>query len=288
MPIINYVREHTRFMEYATDEHLTSSERLLWYALMHIMNARAQGNVWPEEYIRISNDRLLSYCPMKYDTMAAARNSLKQRGLIDFVSGNKNKLSPSYKINYFYPQYIAPRTDGYTEKSDNEGGNMGGNVGDNTGGNTGGNRGGNTGDFNINYTDGKERQSSTVIRREEDRTVTKQDARALYPRRSRFLSAREELQYNSIRVWMDMNDARSLFGAGMPVVEQILESDRFPMELVGHAMALTEKRNRMYERPLDNPAAYMQTLLLDWESRGYDTIQQIQEDKGDYESYGAS
>ena len=106
MPIVNYVREHIRFMEYATDEKLSGSERLLWYALMHIMNQRAQGNIWPDEFIRISNDRLLAFCPMKIDTMATARNRLKQRGLIDFLNGEKNKKSPAYRMIYFYPQYV--------------------------------------------------------------------------------------------------------------------------------------------------------------------------------------
>ena len=143
MPIVNYVREHTRFMEYATDEHLTPSERLLWYALMHIMNQRAKGNDWPGEFIRISNDRLLSYCPMKYDTIAAARNGLKQRGLIDYQKGDKNKLSPAYRMIYFSPEESNP------EISDN----MGGNIGDNMGGNIGDNMGGNIGDININNTE---------------------------------------------------------------------------------------------------------------------------------------
>lgn len=156
MPIVNYVREHIRFMEYATDEHLTASERLLWYALMHIMNQRAQGKVWPDEFVRISNDRLLSYCPMKYDTIASARNGLKQRGLIEYTPGEKNKKSPAYRMIYFYPEYAAPDTEsdadipqGIPKISDN----IGGNTGYNIGGNTGGKPGGNTGDFIINYTD---------------------------------------------------------------------------------------------------------------------------------------
>lgn len=159
MPIVNYVREHIRFMEYATDEHLTASERLLWYALMHIMNQRAQGKVWPDEFVRISNDRLLSYCPMKYDTIASARNGLKQRGLIEFTPGEKNKKSPAYRMVYFFPEYIAPDTESdadnpkcITDNSEYIGGNIGGNIGYNMGSNIGGNRGGNTGDFNINYT----------------------------------------------------------------------------------------------------------------------------------------
>lgn len=155
MPIVNYVREHIRFMEYAADEHLSASERLLWYALMHIMNQRAQANIWPDEFIRISNDRLLSYCPMKFDTMATARNGLKQRGLIEFTKGEKNKLSPSYRMIYFYPQYVAPsvENDGdYTIISDNMGGNTGDNMGGNIGYNQGSNPVGNPGDIKINNT----------------------------------------------------------------------------------------------------------------------------------------
>lgn len=139
MPIVNYVREHTRFIQYASDEHVPASERLLWYALMHIMNQRAQGNVWPDEFIRINNDLLLSYCAMRYDTMASARNGLKQRGLIDYEPGKKNTKSPAYRMNYFYPMYLssASDADGFIpEISDNIGGNIGGNIRGNMGGNS--------------------------------------------------------------------------------------------------------------------------------------------------------
>lgn len=156
MPKVNYIREINRFMEYACDEHVTASERLLWYALMHICNQRAQGAVWPDEYIRVSNDRLLSLCPMKYDTMVTARNGLKQRGLIEFIKGEKNKLSPAYRMCYFFPEYVSSdtcydeRSEVYPKISDYMGGNMGGN----TGGNMGGNSGGNMGDFILNNNQG--------------------------------------------------------------------------------------------------------------------------------------
>ena len=148
MPIVNYVQEHIRFMEYACDEKLTSSERLLWYALMHVMNQRAQGKVWPEDFVHISNDRLLLLCPMKFDTLAKARNSLKQRGLIEYEPGDKNKKNPAYRMNYFLP--LPYDAEGYTEISDNMGDNMGDNRGDNTGDNRGYNTGDNTGDIYIN------------------------------------------------------------------------------------------------------------------------------------------
>ena len=153
MPIVNYVLEHTRFIEYASDEGLSSSERLLWYALMHCMNQRAQGNVWPDEFIRIGNDRLLLLTPMKFDSLAKARNGLKQRGLIEFVPGDKNKKPPQYRMIYFYPKYVAPATDkdgaeSNPKKTDNYGYNMGYNHGDNHGDN----HGGNVGDIYINNT----------------------------------------------------------------------------------------------------------------------------------------
>ena len=111
MAIVNYVVEHIRFMEYASEEKLKGSVMLLWYALMHQMNQRAQGNMWPEEFVRIDNDRLLSYLPMEYDTFAAARNKLKQIGRIDFIPGERNKTNPAYKMIYFYPNYVRNRTE---------------------------------------------------------------------------------------------------------------------------------------------------------------------------------
>ena len=143
MPIVNYIREHRRFIQYASDEKLTANERLLWYALMEIMNQRADGCVWPGEFIRVSNDRVLTLCPMGFDTMAKARNGLKQRGLIDFRPGNKNKENPAYRINYFEPE-------DYPKISDNIPDNMRGNMRGNTGGkgwdNMEDNPGGNMGD----------------------------------------------------------------------------------------------------------------------------------------------
>lgn len=134
MPIVNYIREHRRFIQYASDEKLTANERLLWYALMEIMNQRADGCIWPDDFIRVSNDRVLTLCPMGFDTMAKARNGLKQRGLIEFKAGDKNKTNPAYKMNYFYPG-------SYSEKSDKDGfyPKISDNMQDNNGGNTQGN-----------------------------------------------------------------------------------------------------------------------------------------------------
>ncbi len=101
MAKVNYVREHICFMEYAADEALTLGERVLWYALMHLFNRRARGSEWPDDYVRVNNRRLMLYCGMKYDTMARARQGLRQRGLIDYIEGERNCQTPAYRVHYF-------------------------------------------------------------------------------------------------------------------------------------------------------------------------------------------
>ena len=153
MPIVNYIREHRRFIQYASDEKLTANERLLWYALMEIMNQRADGRDWPDDFIRISNDRVLTLCPMGFDTMAKARNGLKQRGRIEFIAGDKNKTNPAYRMIYFCPGDYPEDSDKdrfYPEISDNITDNIRDNTRDNVQGNTQDNMRGNVRDINPN------------------------------------------------------------------------------------------------------------------------------------------
>ena len=254
MPIVNYVREHIRFMEYATDEHLTSSERLLWYALMHIMNQRAQGKVWPDEFIRISNDRLLSYCPMKYDTIASARNSLKQRGLIEFTPGEKNKKSPAYRMIYFYPEYIAPDTESdvdnpqsNTEKSDYIGGNMGYNIG--------GNMGYNIGDFNINS---KDIRIPHVLQRDFDEEDKKQQ--------QAYARARAEAE----TAW------KSLFGK--PPTPSMLHELAWRTALMKFDEGVLTKAIRIAaSKGANSPMEYIFTVLCDWKSNKVKTVSDVDE-----------
>lgn len=159
MPYVNYIREHVAFIEYASDNGLSGNERLLWYALMHIMNQRAQGANYPDGFIRIANKRLLSYAPMQFDAMAKARNALQQRGLIEFAHGKRNAEMPMYKMNYFScpadnPQDTPVPVDnsalsstGYPLKTDNIMGNIGGNMQGKAQGNTPGSVSGNMGDI---------------------------------------------------------------------------------------------------------------------------------------------
>ena len=245
MPIVNYVREHTRFIEYATDENLTSGERLLWYALMHIMNMHAQGNVWPEDFIRINNDRLLSYCPMKYDTLLKARNSLKQRGRIEFIKGDKNKASPAYRMVYFQP--MDAERDG-AESIPNNPGNNGVYTGGNAGVYAGDNNGVYTGDFILND---KERDRNRNVQ-EDDEELSRGRA-----------EARE--------AW------KTHFGA-IPTPAMVERLALFRGGPRGFCEGVIDMAVQFAAlRSAEDPFAYVLSTLSDWTGKGVRTVSEAEE-----------
>ena len=58
--IVNYVRECTAFIAYASDNKITANEFVLWHALFNAINQRAASSDWPDGFIPVSNSRLLS------------------------------------------------------------------------------------------------------------------------------------------------------------------------------------------------------------------------------------
>lgn len=177
MPIVNYVREHCAFMDYAADNGLTGAERLVWYALIHEMNRRANGPYWPDGFIRISNKRMLALVPMGEDAFMAARNRLAQRGLIQYQKGRKNAELPCYKVRYLTAPEAGGEEDAesYPPKVDNSCGkpvdnlcepgfypNKTGNIGGNVQGNIAGNARGNIGDINKLNVDEEEEEAAAA------------------------------------------------------------------------------------------------------------------------------
>ena len=106
MSKVNFVSEFNLFMQYARDNSLSLRSRMLWIALFYIANDRAKYNAqtqdydWPDDFILVSNNELNMYCCLDKRAIETLRNELKQRGLIDFVAGQKNKRNPAYKLNY--------------------------------------------------------------------------------------------------------------------------------------------------------------------------------------------
>lgn len=238
MPIVNYVREHTRFIEYASDEKLTSSERLLWYALMHIMNQRAQGNVWPDDFVHIGNDRLLSLSTMKFDTLAKARNKLKQRGLIEFEPGEKNKKNPAYRMIYFYP---APVPNSYPINSDNAGYNSGYNMG------------GNAGDIRINSTQEPIRYPNQE-REEDDETDN-----------IRPLPARAKIR----QAWINAFGREPNPSILDEVTDSGIATYEYDLDVVCEAIRITGLRGA------SDPLAYITQLFQDWYMRKLWTLNDV-------------
>ena len=103
---ISYVAELNAFMRYARNNSLTGRERLLWIALFDAANERAEWNAmtrdqdWPGAFFPVSNTELSLNSTLDKRGIEAVRNSLKQRGLIDFRAGNRNKKNPEYRIFY--------------------------------------------------------------------------------------------------------------------------------------------------------------------------------------------
>ena len=106
MSKVNFVSEFNSIMRYARDYSLSLRERMLWLALFYIANDRAMYNEqtqeyeWPDGFIQVSNGELNLYCCLDKRAIETLRNTLKQRGVLDFQPGVKNKRNPAYKLNY--------------------------------------------------------------------------------------------------------------------------------------------------------------------------------------------
>lgn len=103
---VNFVDEHNLFMRYARNNQLSGRERLLWMALFSIANDRANYNAhtktfeWPDGFFPVTNGELSLHSTLDKRGIESVRNQLKQRGLIDFKSGNRNSRPPEYRIRY--------------------------------------------------------------------------------------------------------------------------------------------------------------------------------------------
>lgn len=103
----NFVEQFRLFMEYARKNSMHSRECMLWVSLFYLANEEATYNAdtqtyeWPDEFFEVSNGELNSYGRFDKQAVESLRNRLKQRGLIDFIKGNRNSTAPMYKIHYF-------------------------------------------------------------------------------------------------------------------------------------------------------------------------------------------
>ena len=103
----NFVEQFRLFMEYARKNSMHSRECMLWVSLFYLANEEATYNAatqtyeWPDDFFEVSTGELTSYGKFDKQAVESLRNRLKQRGLIDFIKGNRNSATPMYKIHYF-------------------------------------------------------------------------------------------------------------------------------------------------------------------------------------------
>lgn len=103
----NFVEQFRLFMEYARKNSMHSRECMLWVSLFYLANEEATYNAetqtyeWPDDFFAVSNGELNSYGRFDKQAVESLRNRLKQRGLIDFIKGNRNNTTPMYRIHYF-------------------------------------------------------------------------------------------------------------------------------------------------------------------------------------------
>lgn len=106
MSQVNFVEQFNLIMEYARENCLQGRECMLWLDLFYFANrsavyqADSQTYEWPDDFYSVSNSELNSFGQFDKRAIETLRNSLKQRGLIDFIKGEKNKRNPTYKFFY--------------------------------------------------------------------------------------------------------------------------------------------------------------------------------------------
>ena len=103
---VNFLKEFNLIMRYSKQYGLSLRERMLWIALLYIANDRAVYDEqigaydWPDDYFPVSNGELELESTLDKRAISTVRNSLKQRGLIDFRPGMKNARVPEYRLIY--------------------------------------------------------------------------------------------------------------------------------------------------------------------------------------------
>lgn len=275
------------------------------YKLMRKLQYLANKERFPER-ITVSNGLLMSMIGCSEDSLIKARNWLIQAGLIAY-KGQK-KLTPVYTLRYFSQNPV------YNSKlqSYEQGIKQGNEQGNGQGIERGNGQGTYINKTMDNETYGNLRRSdedtaTTTYASQEDepmgssllhyqsytnkgllvqervRELNVDDRRIaeVFPPRARPMTRQESRELMSIRAYLEASpEAGELFFDRRKVLDTVLASSRFPMELVAEAISMTVSRNGKYA--LDNPMAYMLKLLFDWEERGIATVAALRDSKDDW------
>ncbi len=101
MITINYLFQFNAFMSFISDIKISPSCCYLWLTLLYLFSRRSTGDQWPEGFIEIPINKILTYWQHSVDSLLIDRQKLKQLGLIDYIPGIRNKKNAQYKLIYF-------------------------------------------------------------------------------------------------------------------------------------------------------------------------------------------
>lgn len=301
---VNYLIEINALDDWELTHPLSATAYKVMRKLLYLANKER----FPER-MTVPNGVLMSLVGCSEDSLIKARNQLIQAGLIAY-KGQK-KLTPLYMLRYFSANPVYnPKLQGY-EQGYKQGIKRGYEQGIGPGNEQG---------TYINKTTPRETDKKPWRSDEDTTTSTNLLAEAqtygaytpslpngfnqgllkpisgagerrkvnldgkrldeVLPRRTRELSANERRELFCIQLCADQAGVRDLLGERREVFDRICNSDRFPLEMIGEALMMTDKRNGRY--PLDNPIAYLMQLLFDWEERGIKTVDELRDSKDDW------
>lgn len=95
-----YIRERNAFYNWLTLNHLSPTAQALWNALFTIYNAKG----WPDGWIEAPDMLLRSYMHVSNDALLDARQQLKNKGLLDFIKGNRRVSAAKYRMIWISAQ----------------------------------------------------------------------------------------------------------------------------------------------------------------------------------------
>lgn len=265
------------------------------YKVMRKLLMLANRKRFPEQ-IAVTNTSLCFLVGCSENSLLDARQQLIQRGLIDYKG--KKKQTPVYTIHYFS---LNPD---YNRKNCGYIGDMSGDMSGYSQGFDGGiGRGRYINNIHENGPDqamDEDCATANIGGAENDRSVhtplpfpspihpsvdVVSPAR-VFPPRSRRLDGEEWTDYKVAKAFLSQIPVAAMYGREYALIQQLAESDYYPIALVCYAMDKTVRRNGMYPTPLDNPAAYTIKLLDDWKRNGFRTREDVQEAKDDWMHYG--
>ena len=106
MSRVKFIKQFNLFMEYAQVNELSMQEIGFWLCLFYRANRAAIFDVdsrqyeWPDEYFSVSHADFKALGQLDRQGVIRLRSKLQERGLIEFINGDRRSRNPLYRMFY--------------------------------------------------------------------------------------------------------------------------------------------------------------------------------------------